>query len=487
MQREKARKSTLTDINTENNFLNDGTQEYSKRRNKPMLQFFSQWAGRNEFLGAQAQMAAILLIAYIGDNWKESYPRNDNHNPQMFWIMNACLLVVALASWRHKPNPRGVVLLSRAQTEEWKGWMQWAFIMYHYYRVFYVYNEIRVFVSSYVWMTGFGNFLYFDKKKDYSLQRVVSMCIRINYFPLLLSYFMGTPLDLYYVVPLHTVGFFMTMITCWIAHQLEIQKGMKYWPSRITAIGISLIFHILFYETSMVNSLKYFSDEIHFRFQADKYSAWQGLIGGLLFGKLNEYLNWAYGSAHEQVGAKWLQRVVGISLILTWWGFFGYIEDKFQYNPLHPYIFAIPLVGWLMIRNSSRYLTESYSMILEFLGRNTLETYVLQFHLFMCQGVQHIPIVIPGSGSGGLMWLKVANMLFCGAIFLLTSVWARRCTVTTQTTVVELLALFQNQCFSKPNKVENVPDEESAQFLEVEVNEHGEKTGSIEMNCSVEK
>ncbi len=30
--------------------------------------------------------------------------------------------------------------------------LKWAFIFYHYYRVYYVYNEIRVFVSAYVWM-----------------------------------------------------------------------------------------------------------------------------------------------------------------------------------------------------------------------------------------------------------------------------------------------------------------------------------------------
>jgi hypothetical protein len=34
--------------------------------------------------------------------------------------------------------------------------MQWAFIFYHYYRVYYVYNEIRVFVSAYVWMVSSG-------------------------------------------------------------------------------------------------------------------------------------------------------------------------------------------------------------------------------------------------------------------------------------------------------------------------------------------
>ena len=28
------------------------------------------------------------------------------------------------------------------------------YIQYHYYRAYPVYNEIRVFVSAYVWMTG---------------------------------------------------------------------------------------------------------------------------------------------------------------------------------------------------------------------------------------------------------------------------------------------------------------------------------------------
>lgn len=112
---------------------------------------FREWKGARECGWAQLQMVVILLIAYIGDRWPRSYPRNDNHNPNMFWVMNLALLTAALISMKHEPTTRNVQLLSRAQTEEWKGWMQWAFVMYHYYRVYYVYNEIRVFVSAYVW------------------------------------------------------------------------------------------------------------------------------------------------------------------------------------------------------------------------------------------------------------------------------------------------------------------------------------------------
>ena len=89
-----------------------------------------QWKGRRDFLLAQGQIAVVLIVAYCGNNWPYSYPRNDNHNLPMFWIMNLALLVATVLTVKHVESKNGVVtLLSRGQTEEWKGWMQWAFIM----------------------------------------------------------------------------------------------------------------------------------------------------------------------------------------------------------------------------------------------------------------------------------------------------------------------------------------------------------------------
>jgi hypothetical protein len=89
------------------------------------------WTGKTDFMKAQAQVAAVLVIAAIGNLWPIAYKRNDNHNPTMFWVMNAALLVASIYTLKHdkEGSARGVQLLSRSQTEEWKGWMQWAFIM----------------------------------------------------------------------------------------------------------------------------------------------------------------------------------------------------------------------------------------------------------------------------------------------------------------------------------------------------------------------
>jgi len=103
------------------------------------------WKGQMDFLKAQGQVCIVLLVAYIGNNWPKSYPRNENHNPSMFWLMNIILWGAAAFTLKHDPAP-SVQILNRNQTEEWKGWMQWAFIMYHYWRMYSVYNTIRVFV-----------------------------------------------------------------------------------------------------------------------------------------------------------------------------------------------------------------------------------------------------------------------------------------------------------------------------------------------------
>jgi hypothetical protein len=302
-----------------------------------------------------------------------------------------------------------------------------------------VYNVIRVFVSAYVWMTGFGNFTYFEKKQDFSLERGISMWLRINYFPLLLSFFLDVSLENYYVVPLHTTAFFITMATCKVASLLKNRGWDDYWQRNGAAIGLCLLVHIIFYQTPLVESLSYFSDEYKFRFQSDKYTAWVGILSGFLWPKCKEYMQWCYAGEQPQVKAMWLQRIGGVFLIYMWWSLFGHFEDKYTYNPIHPYCFWLPVVGWLMVRNSSKYLCELHSESLEFFGKITLETYVLQFHVFMNHNVKNIPVVIPGSGPDGSGVVRFINMLVCGVGFVALAWFSRKITVTTQNTVNELM------------------------------------------------
>jgi N-acetylneuraminate 9-O-acetyltransferase len=339
---------------------------------------------------------------------------------------------------------------------------------YHYYRAYSAYNAIRVFVSAYVWMTGFGNFLYFDKKQDFSITRALSMWLRINYFPILLSVFVGVEFDLFYIVPLHTTAFFITMATCYLAKTLEQWYDWPIAKRNLVAIGACLLVHLVFYETPLKNVLLIFSKEIHFRFQADKYSAPLGILSGYFWATFRQGIQWAHTPENnngtfttDQVIAQWGQRVGGVVLMAVWWIVFGSITDKFVYNPIHPFIFWMPIAGFLMVRNSSKYLTEIHSTALEFFGQITLETYVLQFHVFMNHKVQNIPVVVPGATADGPWILKTLNMLLTGVAFVALAYWARKITVTTQTTCTDLLILLT----TKNNEQEDGDDDLKAEKL----------------------
>ena len=144
------------------------------------VKIIQEWKGAAECGKAQLQMMVVLIIAYIGNNWPNSYPRNNNHNPTMFWVMNFLLLVAALASLKLEPTKRNIQLLSRPQTEEWKGWMQFAFIMYHYYRMYSVYNEIRVFVSAYgtsTWNTNAVSHCRFTQAWSHDFALLLDECL----------------------------------------------------------------------------------------------------------------------------------------------------------------------------------------------------------------------------------------------------------------------------------------------------------------------
>merc|ERR1719352_749996 len=109
--------------------------------------------------------------------------------------------------------------LQRDQTEEWKGWMQIMFVLYHYFNEAEIYNAIRIYIAAYVWMTGFGNFSYYYIKADFSLLRFMQMMWRLNFFVFFVCATINNEYMLYYICAMHTFFTWLVYFALYIGHQ----------------------------------------------------------------------------------------------------------------------------------------------------------------------------------------------------------------------------------------------------------------------------
>lgn len=82
------------------------------------------------------------------------------------------------------------------------------------------------------------------------------------------------------------------------------------------------------------------------------------------------------------------------------WCRFVFFEEKKTYNKLHPFTSLVPIVVYLLLRNMTESLRQHYLFGFAYLGRVTLETYILQFHIWMkTTGIngspKHLLVLIP--------------------------------------------------------------------------------------------
>mmetsp|Transcript_41303 Transcript_41303/g.110439 ORF Transcript_41303/g.110439 Transcript_41303/m.110439 type:complete len:253 (+) Transcript_41303:346-1104(+) len=206
----------------------------------------------------------------------------DKHYDRDQFFAICLLLLVGGITTLKKGRGNGSEVLNREQTEEWKGWMQVVFLMYHYFDAQEFYAPIRLFVSAYVWMTGFGNFSFFFFKADFGWFRVASMLWRLNFLAIIMTLALSTYYQLYYIVPLHTFYFLM------VYSAMAIQRGANKSPRGLRC-KLAVIFIIIFVIWDMQGVFRivfwpllgYWPSLLHdwhFRTYLDHYSASFGML-----------------------------------------------------------------------------------------------------------------------------------------------------------------------------------------------------------------
>jgi hypothetical protein len=512
-------------------------------------------------LRACAELAAIMIVMYVCDR-TSLVGRGPKHQSRTeFWVVFLLCCALSLLGLRktHDAERAGdgasLKPLQREQTEEWKGWMQVMFLLYHYWMAAELYNAIRIHIAAYIWMTGFGNFSYYYTKRDFAFPRFAQMMWRLNFLVTFVCLTLNNEYMLYYICPLHTLFTIFVYSTLWLQNERNAREVSWIVGKMVAVLAISLViwdvpgvFQALWWPLTPL--LRYsgpdyrvvvpLMHEWRFRSVLDHLVWIAGMAVAFCFPRIDAWLNsldaggreltrcaqaharvrrccdWSSQPAtrvvlcrgrpligrldfktttkrgtarplgdarggtpvapthapfgvlaadptiHARPTARFQNRcaarlaapreraltraptrlargvpaarrsarrwsAIGLaSAVFAGWVWAVGSLPKFEYNKLHPYTSFVPILCYIFLRNSTRWLRERVLPAWGEIGKYTLETYICQFHIWMrTTGLNGSPkfllVLVPGS-----FWL---NFVVVTALYLYLSVRLFKVTV----------------------------------------------------------
>jgi N-acetylneuraminate 9-O-acetyltransferase len=414
----------------------------------------------------------ILFYAYICE-YHPPYPHADkNYDADQFFFLTFLLLVVSFFTWKkhdHSDSKKAMMMkakastsddldgdeapagadsahngqravaeanddteiLNRDQTEEWKGWMQFMFLLYHYYHAEEVYNSIRIMITCYVWMTGFGNFSFFYLKADYGAIRVLQMLWRLNFLVAFLCLTQGTTYILYYICILHTYYFGMVYVTMRIGHE----KNYSMWWIRIKLVLLAVIIFLVWdCDLGLFKFLHYpfFGEspkqgatggsmwEWYFRSSLDHWSTYLGMIFALNFPITSLFFRKL--EAQPFIWHVLGKGAVGAALfgLFYAWVTGPFSQEKFDYNQTNAYFGFVPLIAYIYFRNINPWLRNHTLELLHQIGKTTLETYLMQHHIWLTSDAKSLLTLVPGWPKVNFLLVSLIYVVFSRRLYQLT-------------------------------------------------------------------
>ncbi|KAG8826271.1 hypothetical protein FRC19_009418 [Serendipita sp. 401] len=323
-----------------------------------------------------------------------------------------CFLGMAACVISGKKGPTHPGLLHRAQTDEWKGWMQIIVLIYHYMdasKLTSVYPIVRTLVASYLFMTGYGHTTFHLKTANYSPLRAAQVLVRLNLLTITLTYVMDTNYMFYYFTPLVSFWYIVVYLTLFIGsfrndHTLFLAG--KIFASFIFVRFIHSQIWIIEGVFRLLNTLanvNWTAEEWAFRVKLDSLIVYVGMLVSIT----SKVANSGTGSSQGRRlidHPRWpwvLCGSLGVCILgIAWFILFETsTKSKHTYNVWHPYVSVIPVLAYVGLRNATPVLRETSSRVAEWIGKISLELYVLQSHIWLASDTKGILVLVPGPSS----------------------------------------------------------------------------------------
>lgn len=234
----------------------------------------------------------------------------------------------------------------------------------------------------------------------YQSQRFQQVLVRINLLTFILAYTMNTDYISYYFSPLVSMWYLIIYATMAIGSSLNDRT-----PILICKILLSASLFTWFMKEawllqglldflSRVCGIHWSAREWAFRVNLDLWIVYVGMLSAIAAIKVREY------RLTEHLHWPLIARIaMGTSGVCTVW-FFAfelYQENKFAYNLWHPYISFLPVLAFVVLRNANVILRSASSQAFAFVGKCSLETFIIQYHFWLAGDTRGVLLVIPGT------------------------------------------------------------------------------------------
>lgn len=120
------------------------------------------------------------------------------------------------------------------------------------------------------------------------------------------------------------------------------------------------------------------------------------MIFAINFPLAEQYFYKARGNGSLTSSGPLIIAAVVMGAASIWWAYYIYPLPKLDYNLVHSYYAIIPLTAYIFFRNITPTVRSGVSMSLHDLGKTTLETYLLQHHVWLTSNAKTLLTIVPG-------------------------------------------------------------------------------------------